>query len=178
MKPNEDVDDQEAADRSVAPAGLLSLTTRTASILLAGAVGLMTAQVILRFGFNSPKAWAEEVVRYLFIWSVFLGSLIALMRGTHIRVTFLIELAGPKFEAVSLFLGRIAGLLSFVFVAYFGFGLAYDNKATEFYTLPFMPMVIFYLSVPICMSLMAVYLLWPRRAPPSASAPPSVEPKP
>ena len=163
-------------NRPIASGFLLSLTTRIASLLLAGTVGLMTVQVILRFGFNSPKAWAEEVVRYLFVWSVYLGAIMALIRGKHIRVTFLSDILGPRFEAISLHLGRFVSLPSFAFVAYFGFGLAYDNLTTNFYTLPFMPMVIFYLSVPVCMGVMTIHLLWPQPKPPSGGAEPPIPP--
>ncbi len=141
----------------------LLVIQRASSYLLAGVVTLMAAQVILRFGFNAPQAWAEEVDRYLFVWSVYLGSIIALTKGTHIRVLFVVQWGGPKFEKISKLIGRIVNIFSFAFVAYYGFGLAWDNRNSEFYTLDFMPQVIFYLSVPVCMTIMALYLLAPRR---------------
>lgn len=141
----------------------LLVIQRASSYLLAAVVALMAVQVILRFGFNAPQAWAEEVDRYLFVWSVYLGSIIATAKGTHIRVLFVVEWAGPKFDEFSNLLGRIISILSFALVAYYGFGLAWDNRNSTFYTLDFMPQVIFYLSVPVCMTIMVLYLLAPRR---------------
>jgi len=141
----------------------LSVIQRASSYLLAAVVLLMAAQVILRFGFNAPQAWAEEVDRYLFVWSVYLGSIIATAKGTHIRVLFVVEWGGPKFAKASEQIGRVVNILSFSLVAYYGFGLAWDNRNSSFYTLDFMPQVIFYLSVPVCMTIMALYLLVPRR---------------
>lgn len=123
----------------------------------------MATQVILRFGFNAPQAWAEEVDRYFFVWSVYLGTFIALAKGTHIRVRFLVDRLGPKGQAASLIAGRVINLVSFAFVAYYGYGLAYDNRASKFYTIEFMPQIIFYLSVPVCLTIMAIYLAWPQR---------------
>ncbi len=141
----------------------LSVIQRVSSYLLAAVVILMATQVILRFGFNAPKAWAEEVDRYLFVWSVYLGSIIAMTKGTHIRVLFVVEWGGPRFEKASQRIGRIISILSFALVAYYGYGLAWDNRNSTFYTLDFMPQVIFYLSVPVCMTIMVLYLLAPRR---------------
>ena len=149
---------------------MLKFLTRAASTLLAAAVILMAAQVILRFGFNSPQAWAEEVDRYLFVWSVYLGTTVALIKGTHIRVTFLVGVLGPRAEAMSLLLGRVLGLLCFSFIAWYGYRLAWENRYSEFYTITFMPQILFYLSVPISMTVMALYLVTtlvrPRRIPP------------
>lgn len=138
---------------------MLNFLTRAASTLLAAAVILMAAQVILRFGFNSPQAWAEEVDRYLFVWSVYLGTTVALIKGTHIRVTFLIGVLGPRAEAMSLLLGRVLSLFCFSFIAWYGYGLAWENRYSEFYTITFMPQILFYLSVPISMTVMSLYLV-------------------
>ena len=123
----------------------------------------MAVQVVLRFGFNSPKAWAEEVDRYLFVWAVYLGSVIAMAKGTHIRVTFLIDLGGPKFEKMSRLLGGIVNFISFGYVAYYGYHLAYSNRNASFYTVESLPLVIFYLAVPVGMTLMVIHMLWPKR---------------
>ena len=72
-----------------------------------GADFLMATQVILRFGFSAPQAWAEEVDRYLFVWSAYLGTVVAWLKGTHIRVTFVVELLGDRAEALSLALTRV-----------------------------------------------------------------------
>ncbi len=158
-------------DRPPAGGPLLSLVTLLGSCLLGAAVLLMATQVVLRFGFNAPQAWAEEVDRYLFVWAVYTGAIIGLIRGTHIRVTFVIEKGGETLELASQWLGRIINLVSFSFVAYFGYTLAWSNRFSEFYTLQFMPQVIFYLSVPVCMTVMAFHLLTTLHRPPGVPDP-------
>lgn len=153
------------AEQQPAEGLLLRITLRAAALLLAAATVLMAIQVTLRFGFNRPQAWAEEVDRYLFVWSVYVGTIVAVIRGTHIRVTVVTERFGARGEAWSLMLGRIIDGVCAAFVAYWGFQLAWSNRATEFYTLTFMPGVIFYLSVPVCMAVIALYLATPGRRP-------------
>ena len=138
---------------------LLTGVSRLASFLLACAVLLMAMQVVLRFGFNAPQAWAEEVDRYLFLWSVYLGTIVAWVRGSHIRVTFVVDLLGPRAEALSLGLSRLLALGCFALAACYGYELAWDNRAAPFYTIPFMPQVIFYLSVPVCLTVISVHIV-------------------
>jgi len=140
--------------------GIVVLVTRVAYGLLACAVMLMTAQVILRFGFNDPQAWAEEVDRYLFIWSVYLGATVALMKGTHIRVTFVTDRFGPAGEAFSQWVTRIVGFLAFAFTAYYGCELAWVNRTAQFYTIAWMPQIIFYLAAPVGLTMMALVYAW------------------
>jgi TRAP-type C4-dicarboxylate transport system permease small subunit len=135
--------------------------TRLASLMLAVAVVLMSFQIFLRFVFNAPLTWTEEVGRYLFVWSVYLGSAVAVAKKAHIRVTILIDLGGPKLEKISQILDTICCIIAFSFVAYFGSKLAYANLNARFYTLEFMPLILFYLSVPIGMFLSLMFLLWP-----------------
>ncbi|MCY4541815.1 MAG: TRAP transporter small permease [Rhodobacteraceae bacterium] len=132
---------------------------RVASLFLACAVVLMAAQVFLRFGFNRPQAWAEEVDRYLFIWSVYLGALVALQRGSHIRVTFVIDAMGSAGATLSKWLTRICALGAFAFTAWHGYGLALVNLESEFYTIPGMPQILFYLAAPVGLTLMCLVLI-------------------
>jgi C4-dicarboxylate transporter DctQ subunit len=134
-----------------------------ALMTLGAAVVLVSMQVILRYGFNRPQAWAEEVGRYLFVWSVYLGSVIALIKSSHIRVNVVVEWLGPKAETASEWLNWFIGVLSFIFVTVAGYRLAYINIDSNFYTLPALPRVIFYLAVPVAFTLMTLILLLPRK---------------
>ena len=151
--------DHETPPQAARDQVLRGLLTAVASIFLGGAVVLMSMQVVLRFGFNAPQAWAEEVDRYLFVWSVYLGAALALMKGTHIRVTFVVDRYGAAGEAVSEWLTRIIGAAAFGFTAWYGFVLAWANRGSEFYTVPGMPQVLFYLAVPVGLGLMSLYLV-------------------
>lgn len=134
-----------------------------AAYLLAAAVALMTAQVILRFAFNYPQAWAEEVDRYLFVWSVYLGAVVAAVKDTHIRVLVLVDPLGPWAKRFSDALNRWVNVACLSFVAYYGYLNAWEHRGSSFYTIPALPQVIFYLAVPVGLTLMVAYMLFPAR---------------
>ena len=71
--------------------------------LLIGVFGLMVVlvfgNVVLRYGFNYGIIFSEEVSRFLFVWMVFLGSVLMLRDNGHLgvhTVTKLLPLAGKK----------------------------------------------------------------------------------
>jgi TRAP-type transport system small permease protein len=53
--------------------------------LLGCMVVLSLAQVLMRYLFNSPFTWSEELVRFLFVWSIFLGGSLAMAKDIHLR---------------------------------------------------------------------------------------------
>ena len=71
--------------------------------LLMSILGLMVilvfGNVVLRYGFNSGIVFSEEVSRFLFVWMVFLGSVLMLKDNGHLGVHTLTKkmpLAGKK----------------------------------------------------------------------------------
>ena len=60
---------------------------------------LVFGNVVLRYGFNYGIIFSEEVSRFLFVWMVFLGSVLMLHDNGHLGVhtiTKLLPLAGKK----------------------------------------------------------------------------------
>ena len=44
------------------------------SLVMTVMLVVVTLQVWYRFVLNDPLAWSEELARYLFVWSSFIGS--------------------------------------------------------------------------------------------------------
>ncbi len=61
----------------------VALTVADMLVLLAG--------VIARYGFNRPLMWSDEVASTLFLWLAMLGSVVALRRGEHMRMTAVVK---------------------------------------------------------------------------------------
>ncbi|MEG1067109.1 MAG: TRAP transporter small permease [Anaerovoracaceae bacterium] len=62
-----------------------AITIVAFSVMLA----LLIIQVICRYCFNWPLAWAEEMVRYTYIAVSFVGATVALRESTHISIDIL-----------------------------------------------------------------------------------------
>lgn len=71
-----------------------------AAMFLAFGMGLMFYQVLSRYFFGFSVFWAEEMVRYLVIWSNFIGASIIVKTDDHVNVTFFIDKLNEGRQAV------------------------------------------------------------------------------
>ncbi len=70
---------------------LLALSDATAAILLAADLLVVCGSVLLRFLFNAPVEWADDVARGLMVGSSFFGAASALARSENLGVAFFID---------------------------------------------------------------------------------------
>ena len=54
--------------------------------------------VVMRYGFNSSIIGGNEAMEYLFIYTTALGAAVSVGKGTHIRISFMVDKlkGGPK----------------------------------------------------------------------------------
>ena len=69
---------------------------------------MLTAQVIMRFGFGLGYSWIEEITRMLFVWVIFLGAVAAMRRNLHIRVEAGLLLFPQPLRPLAGWLGDLA----------------------------------------------------------------------
>lgn len=55
-------------------------------ILLVLMTGVMGIQIVSRYVFQNSLTWSEELVRYMFVWSAFLGVPFCIKHGLSIKV--------------------------------------------------------------------------------------------
>lgn len=73
---------------------------------------IVALEVACRYLLNASLPWSEELSRYLFIWTCFLGAGVAFRRGAHISVDSLVRrLPGPA----RLWLEKAVGMLILAF---------------------------------------------------------------
>ena len=78
------------------------------AILLALMVIIVFSNVIGRYFLGSSLAWSEEISRFLFIWLVFFGAILAYINDEHLALDILTKVLPKK---VSQFIAVIADLL-------------------------------------------------------------------
>jgi tripartite ATP-independent transporter DctM subunit len=93
---------------------LTHLLESVAAILLVGITLVVTMQVVCRYLLKDLPPWSEELSRYLFIWSVFIGACVALVRRSHVSIDSLVsrlrDTTRQKFENVVVVLVTTFGL--------------------------------------------------------------------
>jgi len=82
-----------------------------AAALVVGEVAVLLAGVVMRFIFNNPIPWADELASILFLWLANLGAAVALRRGTHMRTTVLVGFLSERGKAWAEALAIIAPCL-------------------------------------------------------------------
>ena len=66
----------------------------------AGMFACVLAQVVLRYGFDRPLVWSDELARYLFVWCAFLGWIVAARRRSHLAIGVIADRCGPRGRAL------------------------------------------------------------------------------
>ena len=79
---------------------LTNLDAIITGVTLTICVVLVNANVIMRYFFNNPIHWAEEVVTSLFVWTVFIGSAYAYRKHSHLGVDILVNILPDKVRKV------------------------------------------------------------------------------
>jgi TRAP-type C4-dicarboxylate transport system permease small subunit len=71
---------------------LLSLLPEGVGIALMAALAvLLFLQVLLRYFFNAPLAWSDDIIRIMFVWVSLLGAAIAWKRRAHLHIAIIGE---------------------------------------------------------------------------------------
>ena len=121
-----------------------------------GIFACIFVQVILRYAFDSPLTWSEELARYLMIWCAFLGWVVASRHDSHLAMTFVVDKAPRRTRAAI----RIAIETATIFFAWVlggrGLQLAINSWDIENVAVPFNLGVV-YLIEPIAAIAIALY---------------------
>jgi TRAP-type C4-dicarboxylate transport system permease small subunit len=61
------------------------------TLMFFGILLLTILLVVMRYGFNSSIIGGNEAMEYLFIYTTALGAAVSVGKGTHIRISFLVD---------------------------------------------------------------------------------------
>ncbi len=78
--------------------GGLTLIEKIIALLFSLIIITMFTQVIFRYLFNQSLYWSEEIVRYIFVWLVFLGGALVTRDREHIGIDFLLSKFPSRFS--------------------------------------------------------------------------------
>ncbi|MEM7545162.1 MAG: TRAP transporter small permease [Pseudomonadota bacterium] len=140
------------------------MLTRLEEVISCLCMGVMVVvigmQVFNRYILGSSLVWSEELGRFLFIWSVWVGCSLAMRADRHLRVTALSAFSGPR---VRFGLEVFAQLATLVFC---GIAVVWGTQMILFLMntgqqAPALEIPIYwvYIALPIGMTLMAIRCL-------------------
>lgn len=79
---------------------------------LAAMVVMVFGNVVMRYAFNTGITVSEEMSRWLFVWVIFMGAIVAVRERTHMGVDLLVTMLPPLGQRLCLLLGY--GLMLYV----------------------------------------------------------------
>ena len=99
----------------------LAAVERVAAVIITGALALiLMCQVVLRYGFNNPLFWAEEVSVQLLVFMTLIGLSLLLNKGQMISIDFVAALFPPKVQSALFIVLQAIATAVIIFFAYQG----------------------------------------------------------
>ena len=129
------------------------------TVLFSAASIICFAAVIFRYVFNNSIVWAEESVRFMFVFLFFFGAAEAVRRKKHVMMdVFINMLPGKAGMAVRIF-DDLLVLAFLCAAAWLGYSNAMKNMGQLSAALH-IPYGLMYLSIPIGCILMAILTIY------------------
>lgn len=127
--------------------------TYLSSILLIFFSILVIVQVVMRYVFDSPLTWSEELSRYAFVWFVYTSAAYAVRYQRHVKFTFLVN----ALNRVSYVYGQIVKIIALflwigflIFIDYYSIQMVINQYNTgQVSPANQIPMYIVYLGLPL-----------------------------
>ncbi len=90
---------------------LIRVLEYAAALLVLGNVAILLMGVVARYVFQHPLIWTDDLAQTDFLWLGMIGSVVALNRGEHMRMTALLARAKPSGRAGMEIYGAAVGLM-------------------------------------------------------------------
>ncbi|WP_249260936.1 TRAP transporter small permease [Virgibacillus pantothenticus] len=117
-------------------------------------------QVIMRYVLGSSLSWSEELARYCFIWSVYIGISYGVKRKRHISVDVLLVMLKERGRLILTILTNCLFIIFAAIIIYYGADITIrllswgqDSPALQ------IPMGVVYLAAPIGLGLCIIRLM-------------------
>ncbi|MGB2817693.1 MAG: TRAP transporter small permease [Burkholderiaceae bacterium] len=107
------------------------------SALLLGAISILGLyQVLIRFVFNQPSSWTEEIIGRLLIWTVALGVVAAFRQGALVSVDVMLRWSRGRWRQVVRLIILVVTATFLGLLAWVGYDLAWRIRFQTFASIP------------------------------------------
>ena len=120
-------------------------------ILLVLMTCIMGIQIVSRYVFQNSLTWSEELVRYMFVWSAFLGVPFCIKHGLSIKVDQFRNLFPIPLQKILMYIDKI--IIFFLFLVMFIYScLVVKASYLSGQTSPAMQIPMWMVQISVCIS--------------------------
>jgi len=127
------------------------------------AIGFIVSyEVIMRYLFNSPTIWVNEVSRFLQIWATYLALTYSFHKQDFIRITVIYDRLNETGKKILDFISFIFIIIFSCFVVYYGWLIAYDSLKVgrTSSTILDVPSFLTELAIPLCFAFLVIRVIF------------------
>lgn len=96
--------------------GLVTVPRAIIGTMILVGILINVANVIGRYMFLEPIIWAEEIMIYIMVWTVFIGAILVTYEGQHLKMDVFSVMLPSPFKEIINFIAVAAFLLVCIYV--------------------------------------------------------------
>ena len=122
---------------------------------------IVSYEVIMRYLFNSPTIWVNEVSRFLQIWATYLALTYSFHKKDFIRITVIYDRLNENGKKLLDFISFVFIIIFSSFVVYYGWLIAYDSLKVgrTSSTILDVPSFLTELAIPLCFAFLVLRVI-------------------
>ena len=122
---------------------------------------IVSYEVIMRYLFNSPTIWVNEVSRFLQIWATYLALTYSFHKKDFIRLTVIYDRLNENGKKLLDFISFVFIIIFSSFVVYYGWLIAYDSLKVgrTSSTILDVPSFLTELAIPLCFAFLVLRVI-------------------
>ena len=96
--------------------GIVTIPRFIIGVAILAGIAINIANVIGRYFFLEPIIWAEEIMIYIMVWTVFIGSVLVAYEGQHLKMDFFSSTLPSPFKEIVNFIAAVSVILVCLYV--------------------------------------------------------------
>ncbi len=119
---------------------------------------VLALQILMRYIFNHPLVWSEELARYTFVWVTFVGASYGVHHNAHIRMEAIHKKFPPTLQKIVTISTNLLAILIFSYLVPAGIAFTIEQHDIASSAME-IPMSLIFAAVPVGCVIVAFRLL-------------------
>jgi TRAP-type C4-dicarboxylate transport system permease small subunit len=119
---------------------------------------VLSIQVLMRYIFNHPLVWSEELARYMFVWLTFIGAGYAVRHNLHIKMEYFYRQMPQTIQKNVKVLTNCLSIACYTVIIYYGVNFTISQHGIASSAMG-MDMSILFAAFPIGFALLVLNLI-------------------